>query len=187
MIVVVAGEATHVLGLEELDAETLRLLAETLSELGTADSPRKTRDVVEVHRRRCLAAQGSALDDQGIDPLAGAVQSRGQPRRAATDHDQIVEVLLGGGLEPQPGRQLGVRRIGQDHPVTEAQRRDPALAGIGLDHEGFALGVLFDVDPLIGNLVLAQELLAAVAVGAPVGTVEGDPGLRRVGLCFPGR
>jgi hypothetical protein len=48
------------------------------------------------------------------------------------------------------------------------------LPFVCLDDKLFGLFVFFDVNPIVWNLVLAQELFALSAVGAPVGTVYGD-------------
>src|SRR5262245_59946945 len=43
-----------------------------------------------------------------------------------------------------------------------------------LFHEAKALGVVVDVDPLVGLAVLGQELLGALAVGAPGRPIDLD-------------
>src|SRR5437763_2544352 len=65
------------------------------------------------------------------------------------------------------------RTVGLEPFAVDDKLRDGALAGATDDFLGGA-GSGFDVDLLIGELVLVEEALGDAAVGAPEGRVEGD-------------
>jgi hypothetical protein len=81
-------------------------------------------------------------------------------------------VALGCSLEAEFGGQFGVGRDRENRAVTEDDGRDAALARVGLDDELLAVLVLFDVYPLVGNLMLSEELLAPVTIRASEGPVH---------------
>ena len=88
----------------------------------------------------------------------------------------------GGHLQPQFRGQLGIRRLDQKRVIFENDRGDDALAVISGDHVRLARLVFLDVDPVIGNLMFAQKLFTAAAIGAPVRAIQGDMCLSHNGL-----
>src|SRR5947209_20588867 len=65
------------------------------------------------------------------------------------------------------------RTVGLEPFAVDDKLRDGALAGAADDFLGGA-GSGFDVDLLVGDLMLVEETLGDAAVGAPEGRVEGD-------------
>lgn len=63
--------------------------------------------------------------------------------------------------------------VGLEPFAVDYQLGNSALAGAADDFLGGA-GSSFDIDLLIGDLVLVEEALGHTAVGAPEGCVEGD-------------
>ena len=59
-----------------------------------------------------------------LQPLRGAVDRRGQPRRPGPDHDQVVDRLLQRPAQAERLRQLAVRGVAQEQLV--GPRRPPA-------------------------------------------------------------
>jgi hypothetical protein len=170
----VGDDLGDLLGLQDFDSEPFDLSPKAAGQILAADALRKAGDVVEVHRRSSLTTDCRPLDDERIDAFSCCVECRGQAGRSTADYDQVVVVALGCGLEAQFLGQLGVGRIREDRAVIECDRWDATLAGVRLDDETLALLVLFDVYPLVGNLVFSEKLLAAVTVRAPDGAVDGD-------------
>ena len=105
-------------------------------------------------------------------PFARRVDGRGQSGRAPADDDQIVEAVGPRRNQAQLLRQLLVARLDQHRAVGEDDRGHAAVARVEPLHLGLRGGVLIDVDIVVGDTVLAQELLAAAAVGAPGGAVD---------------
>ncbi len=177
MVVIVAVYIIHILRLQHLDAEACSLLAQLVGELRALDTFGEAWHVVQALGGCGLAAQRGALDHQRGDALARSVKRRGQPSRPAANHDQIVVAALGGHLQAQFGSQRGIGGFHQESAIGELDGRDDAFAAVFRQYVGFAGLVLPDIHPTVGGLVLAQELLAATAVGAPVCAIDGDVGL----------
>ena len=64
-------------------------LTARLVELGAADPGREAEVVLDPARRSGLAAERSALDDQGVEPLGGAVDGGGEAGGAGADDEQV--------------------------------------------------------------------------------------------------
>src|SRR5258708_4982031 len=78
----------------EVGAELLRLHDGSLDE-GAAGDPRwKPEGVLDARGGRWLARDGDDWDDQGGQPVGGAVDSRRETGWPRTDHDE-VETALG--------------------------------------------------------------------------------------------
>jgi hypothetical protein len=53
-------------------------------------------------------------------------------------------------------------------------RGNDPFAIIFFDDELLGFGVFLDVNPIVGDLMLTQKLLAAAAIRTPVGAIDGD-------------
>ena len=162
------------LRLQDLDAEALSLEAEAVGELGAGDAFGEAGKVVQALGDPHLPTDAAALDDQRLDPFARGVEGGGQPGRPAADDDQVVEAVLGRGLQPQLGRQLGVGRLNQRGAVFEDERGDDLLAVVDLLDQGEAVLVHLHVDEVVVDPLLPEELLRHLAVAAPEGAIQLD-------------
>src|SRR5207237_3444068 len=70
-------------------AELARLANGAAGELGAADPGREAEVVLDPARRSGLAAERGALDDQGVEPLGGAVNGGGEAGGAAANDEQV--------------------------------------------------------------------------------------------------
>ena len=95
-------------------AELSRLRDRAGRQLRAADSRREAEVVLDPARGASLAAEGRALDDQGLEALRRAVDRRAEARRAAADHNE-VDLLARRKLEadPERARHLARRRGSQ--------------------------------------------------------------------------
>ena len=66
-----------------------------LGEPTTADPARETEVVADERARRRLSADPALVDDQGVEPLRGAVDRGRQPGRPGTDDDDVELAPLG--------------------------------------------------------------------------------------------
>ena len=80
----------------------------------------------------------------------------------------------GTGFEAKFNGKFSIARFGEMGAILKNKGGNDAFAAVCFDDELLCLRVLFDIDPVIRNLVFAEKLFAATAVGAPMGTVEGD-------------
>ena len=60
----------------EVGAELLRLHDGSLGEVAAGDPGRKPEVVLDARAGPCLASDGGHLDDQGLQSLGGAIDSR---------------------------------------------------------------------------------------------------------------
>src|SRR6185312_14341510 len=181
------------LGREDLDPEALCLCPKAVREVGAGYAFRESGEVVEALRDTGLAADAAAFNNQRLDALARRVERRGQAGRTAANNDEVVELALRRGLKPEFCCQLGVRRFHEVAAVAEHDRRDDVLAIVDALNEGESFGIAVHIDELVSDALFAKELLAALAVAAPVGAVEHNVGLghgrspRRKGRAFGAR
>ena len=105
-------ERERAIGRRGPGAELARLGDRAADELGAADPTGKAEVVLDPPRRSGLAAEHAAFDDQGLEPLRGAVYGGSETRRAASDHRQ-VDLLARAELQPDPdrSRELAVARV----------------------------------------------------------------------------
>src|SRR5439155_3432220 len=83
--------------------ELARLRDGAAGELRAADAAREAEVVLDPPRRARLAAERRALQDQGVEPLRGAVDGRAQPAWARADNEQ-VDLLARRELAPDAER-----------------------------------------------------------------------------------
>ena len=170
-------DGLHRDGRQQLDAVASGLLGEAIGELGAADPLREAGVVVESLGDTRLPAERGPLDDQGAQVLAGGVDRRRQAGRpTADDHD----VVGGAGCLTGESELLGellVRGLRHVRPVGEDDRRDDLLAAVEGEDRLHLLGMRLEVDVAVRDALVAEEGLAATAVGAPGGAVEDDLGL----------
>ncbi len=115
------------LGGDELGVELDRLPSCSVGELCARKAIGEAEVVLDSRTLAGLAAGGGALDENGLESLGRAVHRGRQARRAAADHDEVVEILGRRRRQAQRGRQLGVggideRRalLGDDHRQRQA-------------------------------------------------------------------
>ena len=76
---------------DDLGAEPLRLRAHLGHELRTHDAVAKAGPVLDQRRQHQLPARFEPFDDERLQVGARRIQSGGQPGRARTDDDDVVE------------------------------------------------------------------------------------------------
>ena len=149
---------------------------ELVGKSSSIDSVRKSGHIVQPLGCCCLAPQRGSLDNQSIDSLTGSVERGSQSSWPPTDNNEIVMTALGSRLELQFGCQLSVGWFNQDRTVGELDSGDDALAVVLLENLLLSGFVLFDINTVVRNMILAQELLSAPAVGTPMGAIDRDVG-----------
>ena len=110
---------------EVLGAEALRLRPEVLHHLGAEDAARIAGVVFDIARDHELAAEGDALDHEGVQVGAGSVERGRVPGRAAADDDQVSNVSVGHSLKRGLGPCVGphlIQRIGPLEPSPNTRR-----------------------------------------------------------------
>ena len=166
------------LGHKDLHAEALGLLAHLVGQVRAGDALGEAGVVVDALGGSGLAADTTALDDQGVHALAGGVDGGGQSGGSGADDDEIVVGTAGPGVDVQTGGQLGVAGLSQDGTaVVEYDGGDDLTATVELSDGNLGRRLLFDVHPTVGNAVFGKELLGASAIGAPQCAVDGDVGV----------
>jgi hypothetical protein len=110
-------------------SELARLGDSAAGELGPGDARGEAKVVLDPARGACLPAEHGALDDEGVEPLGGAVYRCAESRRAPA-YDQQVSLFSGRELAADPDR-------AQHLPA----RGRPQLRATRQAHQGsFALG-----------------------------------------------
>ena len=150
-------QARHLARGEDLRAEPRRLPPRPLGELGARDAVGEAQVVLDARALPGLPAGRRPLHEYGPQPLRRPVDRRAEPRRAAADHHEIVEVRRGRGREPHPGREIGRLRLDQRLPVRSDHHRQPLPVLPGGGEQPPALR-LVRVVPAVGHLVAGQEL-----------------------------
>jgi len=95
VIVIIAVDSGDILGLQQLDPESLGLFAQPLGKLSAGHTVMESRHVVQFLRAGGLAAKGGPLDNERIDGLPGRIQRRGQSGGPSAQHDQFIVLPLG--------------------------------------------------------------------------------------------
>jgi hypothetical protein len=145
----VAGlERERAIGRRRPGAELAGLRYRAAGQLGAADPAGKAEVVLDPARRSGLAAEHGALDDQGLEPLRGAVYGGPETRRAASDHRQ-VDLLARAELQPDPdrARELAVARVAKLDPARQPHERQLVLLEIGDDRLRLRIMLAFGVAP----------------------------------------
>src|SRR2546427_748464 len=83
--------------------------------------------------------------------------------RYSANDDEVVGAVLRHGREPELRRELRVRRLDEDRAVLEDDRGDDCLAVVMVFDELPRFLVLLDVDPLVLDLLIAEESLRPLA------------------------
>ena len=173
-LVAVDRHRCHLLRRQHLHAEAFGLPPQSVRQVVAGDALGEAREVVEPLGDPGLTADAAALDHQHAHPLAGGVERCRQPGRAGPDDDEVVERPRGLGGDAELRGELGVARLHQHAAVVEDDRRDHVLAVVVGLHNGPAGRVAVDVHVVVGDALLVEQLLGALAVRAPAGAVQGD-------------
>ncbi len=185
---VIAAQAVdldHFGGLDHFDVGPPGLFAQAVAEFESADRFREAGHVLDLARDVGVAADELALDYQGVGTVLGGKYRGGQAGRPAADDDQRPVAALAADLDRQRVGQLGVAGAEKGPAVLDQDGREDR-ASVAQFFEFGRLGRLLDqIDPAVPDSVLAQELAAPAAVGAPPDPVNGDFGVGHVG--FPAR
>src|ERR1019366_767536 len=159
---------------EEFDLVATRLGDEALGKVRTANTLGEPGVVVDALRDAGLTAETAALDHHRVDALAGRVDGRGEPRRAATDDCQVVAAAFGLEREPELAGELVVGGLDEHVGAVEDDCGNRASAVLQLLDVLQGGSVLIDVDPVVGDPLFGEESLRALAVRAPRSAVDGD-------------
>ena len=142
---------------DELGAELLRLLPCPLGELAARHPVRKAQVILDPRALARLAAGRSAFDQHRPQPLRCAVHRGGQPRRAAADDDQVVELLRRCGGQAQLAGKLGVGGLDQRLAAFRHDDRQPhAVLARGLQQ--LLAGGLVGHEPGVEKAVAGEEV-----------------------------
>ena len=95
---------------EQLRAETLSLRGRPPGKVGTRESDRETKVVLDPRALARLTARGLLLDQRSHQALGSPVHRGGQPGRASADDHQVVERQLSPMPDAGRGRELRCRR-----------------------------------------------------------------------------
>src|SRR5918994_7807292 len=93
-------------------------------EIGAGEARRKAEVVLYPRTRAGLTARGEALDHQCAETLGGGVDRRGQPGRAAAEHDDVEALAVD--LRSQP-ELIGDRRNSRSPNDVVGADQDRAL------------------------------------------------------------
>ena len=121
------------------------------------DAGREAEVVLDAHAPSGLAARPDAFQHDRIQPLGGAVDRRGQPRRPGPDHDQVVRRLLQRAADAQGIAKLAVRGIAEDQLVAPGDHGGVVLAHAEPLQQLLHLRIGLEVEPRKWHPVLGQE------------------------------
>src|SRR5262245_2598603 len=96
---------------EEARSERCGLLVGLLREPVAAHSLGKAKVIADERTRPCLSTNAPRVQYQDAQPLRGAVDGRGKPRRSGADDHDVIRTLLDCGRRPGGLGDLGVRWI----------------------------------------------------------------------------
>ena len=179
LVPVVDREACHRLRRQHLGAEARRLGQRAARQVGAAQPGRESQVVLDSRRRAGLAPGRLALDEQGREPLRGAVDGGGQTRRPASGDHQVVVRQRRVRPQPDPLGDLRVRRPDEVAAVGEDDERLVQRIHAGARGQGDRLGVGLDVEPAVRELVPGEVVLDGVPTNRPAVAHDPDPFERR--------
>ena len=125
MVLPAAAQPRGVAREVERGPEQPRLRVGLRRQLLAADPAREAEVVADEGAGPRLAAEGVLLDDEGGEPLRGAVDRGREARGTGADYHEVEGPLLGPDVHPEryvPGEgvdYLGVRGIGERVPVED--------------------------------------------------------------------
>jgi hypothetical protein len=173
----VASHLHDFLGREDLRSEAPGLSDGPARQVVAAQAGRKAQIVFDPRTESGLTARSFAFHDHCFKTLRSAVHARSQPRGSAPDNHQIEEVGIGTGSQTEPIGELALCGVNQGRAVREDHDRKLAKRfAVGCDGSGglrIALRV-FDVQPLIGNVIPREELAGFKATPGPARTDDPD-------------
>src|SRR6185369_5605852 len=109
----------------DLGAESLRLRHGTSSGISTREARGKTEIILDARAGACLSTGRAALHENRAQSFRSAVHRRGESRRPAADHDEIVERFLRTRLHAEAFGELA--RTGVREPATVGKQHHRQL------------------------------------------------------------
>ena len=155
---VVERQARDLGGDGEARPELVGLHDGALRQLAAGDAGGEAEVVLDPHAAAGLAAGRRALQHHRAQPLGGAVDRRGQPRRPGADDDQVVHRLLQRPAEAEGLRQLAVRGVAQQQLAAPGDHGRVGLGQPELLEQLLHLRVGLQVQPGERHPVLGQEV-----------------------------
>ncbi len=121
-----------------------------------------------------LSPRRASLDDHRLQALGRAVHRTGQSRRTRADDAQVVEGLVGSGMEVEGGGELSRRRRAERVAVGEEHQRQLGRGRrVRRLPQRLRVLVLIDIEPHVGDVVASEKRLDLVAAVGP--SVADDP------------
>ena len=164
----------HRHGRQEFHPVATRLGDEPVGQFRTRDPVGEPRVVIDAVADPGLAAEGTGIDDDGIDAFPSGIDGGRQPGRSTPNDDEVICGPIGLDSQADATGQGLVARVHLVSPVPKVDQGDDLPATLQLLEALDRLGLLFDVDVVIGDPVGGEELLHSLAMGAPRGPVDGD-------------
>ena len=145
-------------GTDRLAPNLLACSDGAVGQLAAGHAGREAEVVLDPHAAAGLAPGRRALEHHGVQPLGGAVDSRGQSRRPGPDDGQVVHRLLQRPADAEGVRQLAVRGVAQEQLVTPGDDGRVGLGHSELLEQLLHLRVGLQVQPGEQHPVLGQEV-----------------------------
>ncbi len=167
-------ESDDFAGQNHLGLEPFRLPEGSLGEVSPGESVLEPEVVLDAGALPGLSARRAALDDHRLQSLGRAVHRAGETGRTSADDAQVVEGLVGGGVQVESGGELSRRRRAQGIAVGEEHERQ--LSGgrrVRRLPQRLRLLVVINVEPRVGDVVAGEKRLDLVAAVGP--SVADDP------------
>src|SRR6266566_8663456 len=174
----IIADFDNVLGREQFDAKAFGLLNDALGKLRAGDAFGETGVIVQAFGNTRLSTQSAALDDQHIKAIACGINGSGESSGATAYDDQVVKLALSFGFQTEFGSQFGVRWLDKERIVLKNNGRNSQSPILYFLYKSLALHVLFNVDIFVVDTLFTEEFFAALAIAAPVSTIEFDVGVR---------
>src|SRR5882724_1643217 len=170
------GQADDRRGHGQARPELVGLEDGALRQLAAGQAGGEAQVVLDPHAAAGLAAGPGALQDDGVEPLGGAVDRRRQPRRPRPDHDQVVDRVVERLADPQGVRQLAVPRVTQEQLVAPGDDRGVGRGHAELFEQPGHRRIIFQVEPGEEQAVAGQEVADAEGILGVAGAEDAEAG-----------
>src|ERR1700734_1509296 len=163
LVLIVAADAGDPLG-EKFGTEAICLKEGAVGQVGSTETLGEAEVVFDLGARTGLAAYGLALDDKGAETLRGCVDACSEASWTGADYDDVIKLLLGLASHAKLGGKIAGGWLNQRCAVAEDDDGELRVVQPTLFEQVDGFGVLFGVEPLIGDAVAGEEV-ADVVVG----------------------